>query len=237
MVSAHDFFQNASDCIAAIEREESAKIRKVAEVCAQSIMDGGIMHVFGSGHSTLPAREIAIRAGSLSCVQAIALDEIIGKFERIEGVAETLLKDYDLRAGEVIIVISNGGINPLPIEMAMLAKSKGLFTVAVTSMEQSSKSKSRHSSGKRLFEVVDVAIDTHVPFGDASLELAGTPMKVGPLSTVGSVAVVNGIVVDIVGQIMAKGGMPPVRISRNIPGGDEHNRQFKLKYGDRIRGL
>lgn len=237
MVSAHDFFQRALACIAEIEREESAKIRQVAERCADCIMQGGILHVFGSGHSTLPAREIAIRAGSLSCVQAIALDELIGKFERIEGVAQVLLQDYDLRTGEVIIVISNGGINPLPIEMAMIARSKGLFTVAVTSMDQSSKSKSRHSSGKRLYEVVDVAIDTHVPFGDASLEVSGTPMKVGPLSTLGGVAVVNAIVVDTVGQIVARGGTPPVRISRNIPGGDEHNRQFKLKYGDRIRGL
>jgi uncharacterized phosphosugar-binding protein len=237
MVSAHDFFERASACMAEIERDESSKIRQVAEVSAQSIIDGGIMHVFGSGHSAMPAREIAIRAGSLSCVQAIALDEIVGKFERIEGVAELLLKDYDLRAGEVIIVISNGGINPLPIEMAVLAKNMGLFSVAVTSMQQSTKSKSRHSSGKRLFEVVDVAIDTHVPFGDASLELPGTPMKVGPLSTLAGMVVMNAIVVDIVGQIMAKGEMPPVRISRNIPGGDEHNQQFKLKYGDRIRGL
>ena len=237
MISAHDFFQNASNCIAAIEREESAKIRQVAEVCAQSIMAGGIMHVFGSGHSTLPAREIAIRAGSLSCVQAIALEELVGKFERIEGVAEVLLKDYDLRAGEVIIIFSNGGINALPIEMATLSKGKGLFTVGVTSMEQSSRSKSRHSSGKRLYEVVDVAIDTHVPFGDASIEVTGTPMKVGPLSTIGAVTVADAIVVDIVGQIVARGGAPPVRISRNIPGGDEHNQQFKRKYGDRIRGL
>ena len=237
MVSSHDFIHNATQCIAAIEREESAKIRQVAEVCAQSILAGGIMHVFGSGHSTLPAREIAIRAGSLSCVQAIALEEIIGKFERIEGVAETLLKDYDLRAGEVIIIFSNGGINALPIEMATLARGKGLFTVGVTSMEQSSRSKSRHSSGKRLYEVVDAAIDTHVPFGDASIEVAGTPMKIGPLSTIGAVTVADAIVVDIVGQIVARGGSPPVRISRNIPGGDEHNRQFKLKYGDRIRGL
>lgn len=237
MVSAHDFFLKAAECMAAIERDESAKIRQVAEVSAQSIVDGGIMHVFGSGHSAMPAREIAIRAGSLSCVQAIALEEIIGKFERIEGVAETLLKDYDLRTGEVIIVVSNGGINPLPIEMALLAKGKGLFTVGVTSMEQSSKSQSRHSSGKRLYDVVDVAIDTHVPFGDASLELTGTPMKVGPLSTFAGMVIMNAIVVDIVGQVVAKGGTPPVRISRNIPGGDEHNRQFKLKYGERIRGL
>jgi uncharacterized phosphosugar-binding protein len=237
MVSAKDFFQQAQSCLAEIERQEMDKIRRVAEVTAQSILDDGIVHVFGSGHSSMPAREIHIRAGSLSNVEAIGLDRIIGKFERIEGIAKVLLGSYDLRTGEVLIVISNSGINALPIEMALEGNKLGLFTVAVTSMQHSSQVKSRHSSGKRLFEVTDEVIDTHVPYGDASLEVPGFPFKVGPLSTFAGVAITNAIVVETVGQIVARGGTPPVRISRNMPGGDEHNEQFKLKYGARIKDL
>jgi len=237
MVSATDYFKEALSCLMDIERQEMDKIRRVAEVTAQSILDGGIVHVFGSGHSSMPAREIHIRAGSLSNVEAIGLDRIIGKFERIEGIAQVLLGSYDLRAGEVLIVISSSGINALPIEIALEGNKLGLFTVAVTSMQHTSKVQSRHSSGKRLFEVTDEVIDTHVPYGDASIDVPGFPFKVGPLSTLAGVAITNAIVVETVGQIVAKGGTPPVRISRNMPGGDEHNEQFKLKYGSRIRDL
>jgi len=237
MVAAEDYFGEAERLLSIIQREELGKIRQVADLIAHSILDGGIVHLFGSGHSAIPAKEVFIRAGTLSCTQAIGLDYDWDKFERLEGVAAVILADYDLRPGEVFIVISNSGINPLPIEMALLGKERGLRTVAITSWQHSQQVESRHSSGKKLHEVVDIAIDSHVPLGDAALEVPSLPVKIGPLSTLAGVIIVNAIVVETIVRILEKGGVPPVRYSRNLPGGDEYNRKFKEKYGTRIRGL
>jgi uncharacterized phosphosugar-binding protein len=231
------YFSAAKDLLDSLEAAETEKIRKAASLMADSIMNGGIPHIFGSGHSRIPAKEVFIRAGTLSCLRAMGVNQDLDRFERIEGVAQVLLNQYALQANDMLIVISNSGINPLPIELAMGAKQAGLPVVALTSMAHSQTVPSRHSSGKRLFEVVDLVIDTHVPPGDAAIELEGLPAKVGPLSTLSGVAIMDAMVVDTIAEIISRGGEPPVRISRNMPGGDENNRRFKEKYGNRIPEL
>jgi uncharacterized phosphosugar-binding protein len=89
----------------------------------------------------------------------------------------------------------------------------------------------------RLMDVVDVAIDSHAPYGDAGLEIAGVPSKVCPLSSAAGITIVNAMVAETIEQIIALGGTPPVRISRNTPGGAEHNQQYRQRYGDRIPEL
>ena len=204
---------------------------------ADCIIHGGIPHIFGSGHSSIPAKEVFIRAGTLSCLRAIAVNEDLDQYERIEGVASAVLSRYDLQSGDLLIVISNSGINPLPIEVALIGKEKGLDVVALSSLSHSLAQKSRHSSQRRLAEIADITIDTHVPEGDASMHIPSLPMKIGPLSTLAGVAIMNTIVVETIIKILEKGEEPPVRISRNMPGGDEHNARFKQKYGNRIPEL
>ena len=128
-------------------------------------------------------------------------------------------------------------MNAVPIEMAMIAKEKGCKTVAITSMAHTKKVTSRHSSGKRLFEICDIAIDNHVSAGDASVSFEGFKPMAGPLSTIAGVTIMNTIVAETVKIILEKGGEPPVRISRNIEGGDEHNQKFKDMYGSKIPEL
>ena len=129
-----------------------------------------------------------------------------------------------MRAGEVLIVFSQSGINPMPIEVVQAAKERGLRTVAVTSLEHSRASTSRQRDGLHLYEVADLTIDTHVPLGDASMPIRDSPMKVGPLSTIGAVLVINCLVAQTAGELLSRGCTPPVRISRNTPAGDAHNR-------------
>ena len=128
-------------------------------------------------------------------------------------------------------------MNAVPIEMALIAKGIGCKTIALTSMEHTTKITSRHSSGKRLFEVCDLAIDNHVPAGDASISFDGFKPKVGPLSTIAGATIMNAIVVQTVQFILDQGEEPPVRISRNMPEGDEHNKRFIEIYGARIPEL
>lgn len=237
MYSMNTFFDVAREILSVIEREEGEKIYQVAEVMSESILKGGVPHVFGSGHSMLPAREVFKRAGTLSCIRAIGMERWIGKFERVEGFGSRLLQEYDLREGELMFIISTSGINPLPIEFALEARKIGMTVVALTAMDHTTVALARHSSGKKLYEISDIVIDTHVPVGDAAVQIEGIQMKVGPLSTIAAVGIMDAIVVQTTELIVQKGGTPPVRMSRNLPGGDENNRRFQKMYGGRIPEL
>ena len=237
MSLSNDYFHRIRDLINTIESEEVEAIQRAAKEIARSIINGGIVHLFGSGHSAIPTQEVYIRAGSLTNALPISLDRILDTFERIEGVGEALMRRFDGRPSEVLIVFSNSGVNPLPIEVAQIGKQLGLFTVGVSSVEHSRNSEPKHSSGKRLMDIVDLSIDSHVPYGDAGLALEGLPMKIGPLSTIAGVTIINAIMAQSIEEITTAGETPPVRISRNMPGGDENNRRYIEQYGDRIPEL
>jgi len=237
MSAGERYFVIAGDLLQQIAAHEMEKITQVAQVAARSIIAGGILHLFGVGHSAIPTHELFIRAVSLTNARPVSLEPILDLFERIEGVGITLMRNFDGRSGEVLIVISNSGVNPVPIEVALEGKKHGLLTVAITSFAHSCQVEPKHSSGKRLMDIVDVAIDSHVPYGDAGLDIAGVPSKVCPLSNVAGVTIVNAIEAETIEQIVAMGGTPPVRISRNTPGGAEHNQQYCQRYGDRIPEL
>jgi uncharacterized phosphosugar-binding protein len=231
------YFEKAGALLQEIATQEMEKIIKVGQATARSIMDGGILHLFGVGHSAIPVHELYIRAGSLTNARPVSLEHILDLFEQVEGVGSTLLRNFDGRPGEVLIVISNSGVNPLPLEVALEGKKRDLFTVGIVSLAHSRAVEPKRSDGLRLMDIVDIAIDTHVPAGDAGLEIQGIPSKVGPLSNVAGVAIVHAIAAEAIEQIVAAGGVPPVRISRNVPGGVEHNRKYIEQYGDRIPGL
>ncbi len=237
MSAAQNYIDTAGRLLQEIALHEMTKITQVAQVAARSIMEGGIIHIFGSGHSAIPAQELYIRAGSLTNVRPVSLERILDLFEGIEGVGSTLMRHFDGRPGEVLVVISNSGVNPLPIEVALAGKKHGLFTVAITSFDHTRQVESKHSSGMHLKDIVDVAIDSHAPYGDAGLEIEGVPSKVCALSNVAGVTIVHAITAETIEQIVALGGIPPVRISRNTPGGAEHNQQYIERYGDRIPEL
>lgn len=237
MSAGKRYFDTARDLLQQIAADEMEKITRVAQAAARSIIDGGILHLFGVGHSAIPAHELFIRAGSLTNARPVSLEPILDLLERVEGVGTTLMRNFDGWPGEVLIVISNSGVNPVPIEVALEGKKRGLLTVAITSFAHSRQVEPKHSSGKRLMDIVDIAIDSHTPYGDAGLDISGVPSKVCPLSSVAGVTIVNAIAAETIEQIVAQGGTPPVRISRNTPGGAEHNQQYRQRYGDRIPEL
>lgn len=237
MALAQKYFERAIELIHQIESNELEKIQEVAGITAKSIVNGGIVHLFGSGHSSIPTQEVYIRAGSLSNARPISLERFLDSFERIEGVGNALMRGFDGKAGEVLMVFSNSGVNPLPIEVALNGKKLGLFTVGISSFAHTQKAESRQKDGMKLRDVVDISIDSHVPYGDAGLEMTGLPMAIGPLSTIAGVSIVNAIMAETIEQLLALGVTPPVRISRNTPAGDAHNLQFQEKYADRIPEL
>jgi len=221
---------------------QGPQIEAAAELMAKSIEAGGIVHVFGSGHSHMMAEEVFYRAGGLWAFNAM-LDINLTSFgtlragmvERTEGYARVVLDSFDVRAGEVVVIVSNSGINPVPIELAMDARERGAATIAVTSAEHYGDAVSRHSSGKKLVDVVDLVIDSRVPAGDGILILDGMDSAVGASSTVLGAALMNAIVAQVAGTLLAHGTQPPVIVSMNVPNGDERNRELEAKYGPRLQ--
>lgn len=231
------YFNYLNQMIKEICQSQSKSIENAAEIIKNVYKNEGIIHLFGAGHSSIPALEVFVRAGCLTFAKALWPTKDLDIFERVEGVGKALAASSDLRKGELIFIFSNSGINPLPIEVAIEAKKMGLKVIAVTSLEQSKKAPARTKSGKKLFEVADLFIDNCCPYGDAALNLEGFDKKIGPVSTISGVAIINAIFVEAAERIKKEGLEIPIRVSRNVPSGDNHNRKFIEKYKERIPDL
>ncbi|MDU5110800.1 MAG: SIS domain-containing protein [Clostridium sp.] len=227
------YFELAKKVISDLE-ECKNEIKKAGEIIADSIMNGGILITFGSGHSNAGAIEVAGRAGGL--VPAIAMEDVShGVYERIEGVGKEFLKTWDLRENDCVVIISNSGRNPLPIEVAEFVKNNGNKLIVVTSKKFSQSVTSRHSSGKKLYEFADVILDNHVEPGDSSIELEGLDCKIGPTSTLSTVLLLNQAIVYAVEKMLSCNYKPPVYLSANLDAGLKWNNELMEKYFDRLR--
>jgi uncharacterized phosphosugar-binding protein len=160
-----------------------------------------------------------------------------GMVERTEGYAKVILASFDVRPGEVVVVVSNSGINPVPIELAIEARALGAKVIAVTSAENYASAASRHSSGKKLVDVADLTVDSRVPVGDAILSLDGLAAPVAASSTVLGAALMNAMVAQTAEELLARGQQPPVIVSMNVPGGDAHNAALTEQYRPRLQLL
>ena len=225
-----EYLDTLCELLQHMKESQAEAIQEAAVLVADTVIEGGLVYAFGSGHSQCLSREIHSRAGGLYPVVSIN-DPMWGKAERLEGYGDLLLKGLPLKKGEVIFVISNSGRNPSPIDVAMKAKEMGLHVVAVTSLPHSKSQASRHSSGKRLYEVADIVLDTGVPVGDACMSFEGMPMKAGPASTALGGSILNAVMVEAIQYMLDKGEEPPILISANVEGGDEHNRRVVERYG------
>jgi uncharacterized phosphosugar-binding protein len=223
-------------CRAQLERVEKGSghsIDEAAHEVAQAIMEGQNYYLFGSGHSALIAREAFWRAGGFAPAMPIP-DPLGGDVERLSGVASAYLMHYDLQPGDVILVVSNSGMNHLPIEVAMECKAREMKVIALTSLAHSQSVESRHHSGKKLYEIADLVIDTFGSPGDAALDLAGSEFKVGPTSTVVGAAIIQAITARAAEIMVAQGYTPPLVVSVNTAAGDAHNREITKVYRQRL---
>lgn len=219
---------------------EMGNIARAGELIATSLAAGGVLHTFGSGHSQLVAKDIVGRAGSFIPVNEI-IDRTEDMAEQIEGYGTRLLEYYDnqyqLLPGEVVVIVSNSGVNPLPIEIALGAKKRGLHAIAITNVAQSRALPSRHSSGQRLFEAASLALSTHAPAGEATVAVPGVTGKVGTIATAVGTALINAIVVAAAHTAAERGAPVPVYVSENHghAGAAAANEQKRAQYQGRLR--
>ena len=137
----------------------------------------------------------------------------------------------------MLIVHSVSGRNPSAVEIAKGARERGVFVIAVTSLEYSRNVKPRDASLPRLFEAADLVLDNHAPVGDALVQLPGLAQKVGPSSTVTGAAILNAVVTRAAELLLERTGDAPVFLSGNLDGGDEHNKRWLEKYRGQVTYL
>ncbi len=229
-MGAKQFFDAIQNVLNRIAETQYETISHVAQLGADSIANDRLIVLFGSGHSFLPTMDTYPRIGSFpgwlpihelstSYLAAVQGNQALRQalyLEKIEGFGRVVLDNYRLNAKDVMIIISNSGVNPMGIDVALSAREQGLKTVAITSLAHSQGSKSRHSTGKRLFEVCDLVIDTCVPQGDAQITIPGFPHKVASASTIAGCIIMQSLVAEVAQNLAERGITLPVFPSHNV---------------------
>ena len=240
METAVRYFAHAQNKLQQVLEHELPNIKIAADYVTESCKNGGKFYVFGSGHSHMIAEELYLRAGGLALVHGILppelmLHEMANKstyLERVEGYSQALVELYRVEARDTVMVISNSGRNAVPVEMCLAAKAKGAKVIAMTSMQHSVNCTSRHSSGKKMYEIADVTIDNWGEPGDAAFPIEGLDSTIGPTSSITGITIAQALVCQVVDNLVKEGIEPPVFKSSNMDGGDEHNnRMFDKYYG------
>ncbi|PQJ60764.1 hypothetical protein BTO10_15610 [Vibrio chagasii] len=216
-------------------------LSQATELFAQAIVNDNMIQVLGTGHSHMVGLEGFIRAGGLGNVNAI-LDSVLltndgalrgSAMEKLPGLAEVIWNEQNILANDVVMVISNSGRNALPIEFAQIAKSKGHQVIAITSIEQSSKYPSRHSSGLKLMDIADVVIDNQVPPGDGLCNVNGK--VTGAFSSIAGMMIMNMLVVESQKAALNQGSTPLIFSSQNVDGFD--NDYVYQHFGSRLKSM
>lgn len=230
--------------------EQAEAIGQAARVIADQIKSDRLVYAYGpGGHSNLATQELFFRAGGLMHVSAI-LDEgtLLSSgalrsmaMERTPGYGRIVIDNYGLGQGDLLVLINAYGINAALIDAALEARQRGVRMIGVTSVRHASATPpdhpARHPSGKNLYELVDLVVDSQIEVGDAVVAIPGFDQKVAAMSTFANAYLLNAIVAETV-ELLVREGMPaPVWMSGNAPGGDEANARFIARFKGRIKML
>ena len=239
----NEFEEKVSNLLNIINKEENENIKQAAKIIFDRMKDSKILHVFATGHSHMFAEELFYRAGGLIQVNPILEPFLMQhegavsstKYERLEGIAKIIYEGLDIKDDEAFIIVSNSGINAVPIEMAKIVKENKHPLIVLTSLSSSKKLTSRVKDGSHLYDYADIVIDNHVPLGDGVVK-----SNYGPIGSVSSIVgsyIAQRLVLEIVSLYEENNMVPSIYHSANVEGGDEHNKKAFEEYKKRIRSL
>lgn len=224
--------------IAALAEANAEAIDRAAAAIVRTAEADGLVYVFGTGHSHMLAEEAHYRAGGLALtVPVLASATMLHEgavastvFERLSGVAAPVLARYPIGARDVLFVVSNSGVNVVPVEAALYGRECGATVVAITSETYS---RSAAKGRTRLAEVAAIVLDNGAPAGDAVVELDGTPLRVGPVSTAIGAALLNAVLAEAAARLQGAGAAAPIYLSANMPGAAGVNEELVKRYRPR----
>jgi len=244
MNAANSYLSAARELLDELEQTEMPAIEAAAEICATSIAKGGLVFLFGNGHSRMMCEEMTPRqgcyAGFVALVELSLSNHaaIVGAnglrtplyLENYEGYAEEILKSFHFGPNDAFIVISTSGIRPVIVEMASGAQKRGLPVIAIVSKAHCEKAKPAHSSGKKLIDCADVIIDNQCPSGDCIIELEGLEWRTGPVSTITGASIINMIRCATAEMLLARGVKPVMLPSHQFVGNTTAEQQLEAFY-------
>ena len=245
-VSAAAYAEATQTVIDRVVTNTGSEVAAAAGIIADALRAGGVLQAFGTGHSEALAMELVGRAGGLVPTNKISLRDVVlfgdaprevlhnEKLERDPDIAHRLYALAAPSPQDVFVVASNSGINGCIVEFALLVKEHGHQLIAITSAAHTARVTPRHPSGRRLAEIADVVLDNGAPYGDALLPLPGGG-TVGAVSSITAALLGQSLIIEAVRQLQAAGEVPPIYLSANVPGGDEHNHTLESRYAGRIR--
>ncbi len=227
------------------------EIHRTADLFAKTILAGRMVHLFGSGHSRILVEEMWPRYGSFPGFNPIVElslsfhNLVVGAngqrqamfLENVSGLAERILRNFDLKNIDSALVVSSSGCNVVPIEMASEFSQRGVKVVSIISRAHSDASVSRHPSGKKLQDFSHIVLDTGAPIGDAMIEIPGLPTPVAPGSTVGGCLLVNCIKAEVALRLTQADQIPHVLTAGALVGGERATELFEAAYDEHARRL
>jgi len=243
------FLDAARELLERLEATQDGPLDRAADVCADAIGSGGLVHTFGTGHSRIPVEELFPRYASFPGFHPIVElsmtfhTQISGAnglrqamfIERVEGLAAQILRNFTFGPNDAMLIFSASGTTAVPIEMALGAREQGMTVIAVTSVEASAASTSGHSSGTRLMDHADIVLDLCTPPGDGVVRIDGLDTPVGPGSTITGAALVNELKVRVAQRLVDRGQMLPVITSPAVVGAERSKELFDAAYDEHAR--
>lgn len=231
-------FEKGLQTIKELQETQMDKLKEASVMIAKAHMEGHKFFVSGSGHSHTVAEELYGRAGTLAFTVPILTPELTltdhptksTYIERLEGYASILAELYHISKGDVVLIASNSGRNPYPVELALEAKKLGAYVIAITNLKHTSQVTSRHSSNKRLFEIVDIVIDNCGEAGDSALPIGDNGLMICPTSSMVNAFICQSINAGVCEYFLENNHEIEVFVSANIDGGNEKNVRYFDEY-------
>ena len=247
---ASSYLERCRELIETVAAQDTL-IRAAADRFAATILTGRMVHLFGSGHSRILVEEMWPRYGSFPGFNPIVElslsfhNLVVGAngqrqamfLENVSGLAERILRNYDLSPQDSALVVSSSGCNVVPIEMAEEFRRRGVFVVAIVSRRHSDASRSRRADGLRLQDFADLVLDTGAPVGDAMVSIEGLDTPVAPGSTVGGCLLVNAIKAEVAARLTAAGQPPRVLTAGALVGAERATALFEAAFDEHARRL
>lgn len=236
-----EYYSEILSVLEKIKTTQKEKIEKASQMVANVIENDGIIYIFGCGHSHLIGLDCFYRAGGLVNVSAMLDTDLMlhngaaksSKMEKMSGIAESIFERYCITSNDILITVSTSGKNAVPCEMATTATKNGIPNISVVSSAYFDDK----TDTPKLFECSDMYIDNCVPYGDAVIDITGTDVKMGSVSTVASSFILQSVLLEGAELAAQNGAELPIYKSGNIEGGAEFNKKLIKKYLPRIKHL
>lgn len=250
MSTTQKYLQKCAEILVRVQQQEAA-IQEAAQLFAQTILAGRMVHVFGSGHSRIMVEEMWPRYGSFPGFNPIVElsltyhNNVVGAngqrqamfLENVSGLAARILRNYNLSETDTALVVSSSGTNVVPVEMAEEFQKRKIKVVALITKEHSAGSKSKRADGKKLSDFADIILDSGAPLGDSMIYVDGLDTPVAPGSTVGGVMIINSIKAELAQLLTAAGHPPKVLTSGAIVGDQRATALFEAAYDEHSQRL